>query len=132
MEISATKKSVPDWRLGLSYFGFLLIGIIPINVVTSILSAFGNDTYKFVLVVIYILVLPFLIKKLVITATTLLKNRYHVPSNTFLVYTFTYFIVIWLFLTRPSLENPQAFIPILFEAYLLGWLLWYSLKFLKN
>jgi len=134
MESITTKKNAPNWRLGLSYFGYLLIGILPLNVVTNILSAYGNNTYKIIIAISYLIVLPFWMKKLVITATTLLKRKYHIEnSKVLLAFTIFYFVIIWLILFRPNLQDViRSIVAIALEAFLVGWLLWFSLKYLRD
>lgn len=134
MQEQIIKRNAPNWKLGLSYFGYTLIGIIPLNVFINILTLYGNYNYKLVIFAIYIIVLPFWVKRTVITASALFLRRYYVTNkNLVSLYTVIYFLIIWLILIlRTNLEIPAIIIPSALEIYLLSWVTWYSLKYFNK
>src|ERR1044071_1664889 len=71
MQSQIIKRTAPHWKLGLSYFGYVLIGIIPLTVFANVAGIYGNLTYKVMIAIFYIVVLPFWVKRTVITATVL-------------------------------------------------------------
>jgi len=134
MQEQIIKRNAPNWKLGLSYFGYTLIGIIPLSAFINILTLYGNYNYKLVIFSIYIIVLPFWVKRTVITASTLFLRRYNVTNkNLVLLYTVIYFLIIWLVLAfRANLTTPSIIIAVMLEIYLSSWLVWYSLKYFRS